>query len=102
MSHQEFTQVDAFTDRPFAGNPAAVCVLPAARDPEWMQQVAALFPLKWMTQGMRSVFLPDDYQTVEPAGSWEHGRIALVLAAWCVVGLLVAVRTFRWRNKADG
>jgi predicted PhzF superfamily epimerase YddE/YHI9 len=25
---QPFTQVDAFADRPFAGNPAAVCVLP--------------------------------------------------------------------------
>lgn len=70
--------------------------------PSWMQEVASVFPLKWMTQGMRSVFLPDDYQTVEAAGSWEHGRIALVLSAWCVVGLAVAVRTFRWRNKADG
>ena len=70
--------------------------------PSWMQEIAALFPLKWMTQGMRSVFLPDSYQAMEPAGSWEHGRIALVLTAWCVLGLLVAVRTFRWRNKADG
>ena len=33
-------QVDAFTDRPFSGNPAAVCVLPAARDEQWMQDVA--------------------------------------------------------------
>jgi PhzF family phenazine biosynthesis protein len=37
---QRFTQVDAFTDRPFSGNPAAVCVLPTARDADWMQQVA--------------------------------------------------------------
>lgn len=37
---QPFTQVDAFTDRPFAGNPAAVCVLPVARDAGWMQLVA--------------------------------------------------------------
>ena len=33
-------QVDAFTDRPFAGNPAGVCVLPAPRDERWMQDVA--------------------------------------------------------------
>jgi predicted PhzF superfamily epimerase YddE/YHI9 len=33
-------QVDAFTDTPFAGNPAAVCLLPAARDARWMQAVA--------------------------------------------------------------
>ena len=33
-------QVDAFTSKPFAGNPAAVCVLPSARDAVWMQNVA--------------------------------------------------------------
>ncbi|KJE28410.1 phenazine biosynthesis-like family protein [Geobacillus kaustophilus] len=33
--------VDAFTDRPFAGNPAAVCLLPQPVGNEWMQRVAA-------------------------------------------------------------
>ena len=33
-------QVDAFTDKPFAGNPAAVCILPAPHDEGWMQHVA--------------------------------------------------------------
>ena len=33
-------QVDAFTDTPFAGNPAAVCLLPEPRDERWMQNVA--------------------------------------------------------------
>ena len=33
--------VDAFTDRPFAGNPAAVCVLDRQRDAAWMQILAA-------------------------------------------------------------
>jgi ABC-2 type transport system permease protein len=65
--------------------------------PGWMQQVAAVFPLKWMTQGMRSVFLPDD-AAIEPAGTWEHGPTALVLAAWVVAGVLVCVRTFHWRG----
>jgi PhzF family phenazine biosynthesis protein len=32
--------VDAFTDRPLAGNPAAVCLLTGPREAEWMQQVA--------------------------------------------------------------
>lgn len=32
--------VDAFTDTPFAGNPAAVCLLTEPRDERWMQQVA--------------------------------------------------------------
>jgi PhzF family phenazine biosynthesis protein len=34
-------QVDAFTDRPFAGNPAAVCILDHPADAGWMQHVAA-------------------------------------------------------------
>ncbi len=34
------TQVDAFTNRPFGGNPAAVCILPEAREAAWMQSVA--------------------------------------------------------------
>ena len=33
-------QVDAFTEKPFAGNPAAVCILSDPRDPVWMQNVA--------------------------------------------------------------
>ena len=34
--------IDAFTDRPFAGNPAAVCLLPGGTaDAAWMQRVAA-------------------------------------------------------------
>ncbi len=33
-------QVDAFTDKRFAGNPAAVCVLPEPHDARWMQSVA--------------------------------------------------------------
>jgi len=34
------TQVDAFTDKLFAGNPAAVCLLPEPPDERWMQNVA--------------------------------------------------------------
>ncbi|GAA6614957.1 PhzF family phenazine biosynthesis protein [Scytonema sp. NUACC26] len=37
---QIITQVDAFTNTPFAGNPAAVCILPAPQSEEWMQKVA--------------------------------------------------------------
>lgn len=37
---QPIYQVDAFTDRPFAGNPAAICVLPEPREAAWMQHVA--------------------------------------------------------------
>lgn len=37
---QSVVVVDAFTDAPFSGNPAAVCVLSAPREERWMQQVA--------------------------------------------------------------
>jgi ABC-2 type transport system permease protein len=73
----------------------------ANETPAWMQQVAAFFPLKWMNQGFRSVFLPDRAGTVEVAGGWEHGRTALVLLAWVIIGTMVCVRTFRWR-RAEG
>ncbi len=41
MSEIRCLQIDAFTDRPFAGNPAAVCLLDAPREADWMQAVAA-------------------------------------------------------------
>jgi PhzF family phenazine biosynthesis protein len=38
---QRIVQVDAFTDRPYRGNPAAVCVGTAPASGRWMQRVAA-------------------------------------------------------------
>jgi ABC-2 type transport system permease protein len=67
--------------------------------PGWMQQVAALFPLKWMTQGMRSVFLPDSFAAQEVAGNWETGRTFIVIALWLIVGIYLAIRTFKWENE---
>jgi PhzF family phenazine biosynthesis protein len=37
---QEIFQIDAFTNRPFAGNPAGVTLLSQPADPKWMQAVA--------------------------------------------------------------
>ncbi|MFC4076617.1 PhzF family phenazine biosynthesis protein [Salinithrix halophila] len=37
---QSIIQVNAFTNRPFTGNPAAVCILPNSREDRWMQQIA--------------------------------------------------------------
>jgi ABC-2 type transport system permease protein len=70
--------------------------------PRWLQQVAALFPLKWMSEGLRSVFLPAQAAMLEPAHTWEHGRIALVLVAWIAGGLVLCLTTFRWRSSRDG
>ena len=67
--------------------------------PTWLQNVASVFPLKWIAQGMRSVFLPASFESQEPSGSWQLGLIALVLAIWLVAGLIVCRVTFRWIRK---
>jgi len=64
--------------------------------PPWMQQIAAIFPLKWLTQGMRSVFLPDSFAAEEVAKSWENGRTFTILMAWLVIGIFFSVRKFKW------
>ena len=67
--------------------------------PSWMQQFASLFPLKWLTQGMRSVFLPADFATQEVAGTWEIGKTAAILIIWLVAGLIISVKTFKWSRE---
>ncbi len=67
--------------------------------PKWMQNVASVFPLRWMTQGMRSVFLPESFAQHEVAHSWELGKIAVILTVWLVVGAVLALKTFRWERS---
>lgn len=67
--------------------------------PEWLQNVAAIFPLKWMAQGMRAVFLPESFAAVETDGTWGLPVVALALGIWLVLGLIAARYTFRWIRK---
>lgn len=67
--------------------------------PEWLQNVASIFPLAWMARGMRAVFLPDQFAALEPGGSWELALVAIVLAGWLVVGVVLARLTFRWTRR---
>lgn len=86
---QPFTQVDAFTDRPFGGNPAAVCLLPTARDAGWMQLVAREmnlaetaflvraadgFDLRWFTPGLE-VDLCGHATLASAHVLWEEGHL---------------------------
>ncbi len=64
--------------------------------PSWMQQVAAIFPLKWLTQGMRSVFLPDTFAGQEVAKSWETEKTLVILLVWLAIGIFFSVRKFKW------
>ena len=67
--------------------------------PGWLQNVASIFPLKWMAQGMRSVFLPASFEAAEASGSWNLGLVALVMGLWLVAGLILCRVTFRWIRK---
>jgi ABC-2 type transport system permease protein len=69
--------------------------------PVWLQNVASVFPLKWMAQGMRAVFLPSEFAAAEQGGSWNLGWVAIALTLWLVVGLMLCRFTFRWIRK-DG
>lgn len=83
-------QVDAFTDQPFHGNPAAVCLLPKPREAAWMQALAAEmnlsetafvspasdgFALRWFTPTVEVALC--GHATLAAAHVlWETGRLA--------------------------
>jgi predicted PhzF superfamily epimerase YddE/YHI9 len=102
--------VDAFTRSPFAGNPAGVCILPAARDAEWMQAVAAemnlsetaflvaradgSWDLRWFTPAVE-VDLCGHATLASAHILWETGKLAPQTAArfHTKSGLLTAIRS---------
>lgn len=67
--------------------------------PTWLQDVASIFPLRWMALGMRAAFLPDSFAAAEPGGTWQLGTVALVLGAWTVVGIGIVMTRFRLRTE---
>jgi PhzF family phenazine biosynthesis protein len=101
-------QVDAFTDRPFHGNPAAVCLLDAPRDDAWMQAVAAEmnlaetafvvpvddgYSLRWFTPTIE-VDLCGHATLATAHALWETGRLGMDRVARFNTrsGLLTATR----------
>ena len=105
-------QVDAFTNQPFAGNPAAVCVLPAAPDETWMRNVARemnlsetafLVPqdggynLRWLTPAVEVALC--GHATVAAAHVlWQDGHLLPGAQArfYTKSGLLTADRRGDW------
>lgn len=61
----------------------------------WVQGLAQVFPMYWLGLGMRSAFLPDAAAALEIGGSWRTLETVVVLAAWAVVGMLLAPRVLR-------
>ena len=73
--------------------------IPFSSLPDWLQNIAALFPLAWLAQGMRSVFLPESFAAAEPGGEWNLAGVAIATGIWLVAGLILARLTFRWIRK---
>jgi PhzF family phenazine biosynthesis protein len=109
---QPITQVDAFTDKPFAGNSAAVCVLPEGRDASWMQLVAREmnlsetaflvcqrdgYQLRWFTPTVE-VDLCGHATLASAHALWEEGRLQRDEQArfYTRSGLLTARRIGEW------
>jgi ABC-2 type transport system permease protein len=67
--------------------------------PVWLQNFAGLFPLKWLAQGMRSVFLPDSFKVLEQGHEWNLTGVLIATGIWLVVGLVLCRVTFRWIRK---
>lgn len=113
MTAQPIVQIDAFTDRPFAGNPAAVCLLAAPRDTAWMQAVAMEknlsetafvqrradgdFDLRWFTPGAE-VDLCGHATLASAHLLWEQGELGAQEAARFHTrsGLLTCRRDGAW------
>lgn len=68
--------------------------------PEWLQTAASFLPVKWMAQGMRYVFLPEEYSALEQNDEWNIAGVAIALGVWVVLGLVLARATFRWNRRA--
>ncbi len=73
--------------------------LPFSQLPAWLQNFASIFPLKWLAQGMRSVFLPDSFKIAEQGHSWDLTGVLIATGIWLVVGLVLCRVTFRWIRK---
>ena len=73
---------------------------PLAQLPSAMVHLFSVLPVRWSAELMRESFLPSDFQTVEPTGSWETTKGLVVVAAWLVAGVVAAVVVSR-RQTVD-
>jgi ABC-2 type transport system permease protein len=68
---------------------------PISALPAWVQWIAQIFPVYWLGLGLRSVFSPASAAALELGGTFRPLATFLVLAAWAVVGLLLAPSILR-------
>lgn len=76
---------------------------PISALPAWVQWIAQVFPVYWLGSGLRAVFSPQTAAALEPGGTFRLLATFLVLAAWAVVGLLLAPPVLRrMARRASG
>jgi ABC-2 type transport system permease protein len=63
---------------------------PINDNPEWLRDLAQVLPLYWLGLGMRAALLPDSMSVVELGESWRHLETVGALAAWALIGIVVA------------
>lgn len=68
--------------------------------PQWLQTLAAVFPLKWQVQGLKSAFLPDEALAWDNLTSWQLPMVAVILVAWAALGAVIAFTQFRWTDSS--
>jgi len=68
---------------------------PSSALPAWVQWIAQVFPVYWLGLGLRSVFSPAAAAAFELGGTFRPLATFLVLAAWAVAGLLLALPILR-------
>ena len=68
--------------------------------PEWLIQIANVFPVAWLAHAMRFAFLPDAARYAELNFEWNLDMAFIMLGAWSVVGLVIALVTFRWVSRS--
>jgi ABC-2 type transport system permease protein len=73
--------------------------LPFTNLPAWLQSIASVFPLKWVAQACRAVFLPDGFAAAEQGAAWHLGWTAIILLVWLVAALVLCRITFRWIHR---
>ncbi len=101
MSEIRCLQIDAFTGRPFAGNPAAVCLLDAPREADWMQAVAAEMNLS-ETAFVRPLADGFELRWFTPAVEVElcgHATLASAHALW-TEGLVAGDEPIRFMTQS--
>lgn len=94
-------RVDAFTDRPFAGNAAAVCLLEAPAEDEWLQAVAREMNVP-ATAFLQPGPWPRPLRWFSPTVELElcgHGTLATAHVSW-EEGLLPAAAAARFTTRA--